>query len=143
MTFDESLLSPKPKKTFEFPDGYNHAFGLERYKVPETLFQPHIFDQEEKAGKAEDDKMGEDKSTAEASSEKKEEEKKTNYLGVHEMVYNSINNCDIDLRPLLFNNVVVTGGNTLFNGFNERLNYELPIKSPGVSHLVYFFLLCV
>jgi actin-related protein len=49
------------------------------------------------------------------------------------MVYNSINNCDIDLRPLLFNNVVVTGGNTLFSGFNERLNYELPLKAPGVS----------
>lgn len=49
------------------------------------------------------------------------------------MVYDSISSCDIDLRPLLFNNVVVTGGNTLFNGFNERLNYELPLKAPGVS----------
>lgn len=63
-------------------------------------------------------------------------ESKKQYLGVPEMVYNSINNCDIDLRPLLFNNVVVTGGNTLFSGFNERLNYELPLKAPGVSDYI-------
>jgi actin-related protein len=54
-------------------------------------------------------------------------------LGMHQMVYQSISNCDIDLRPLLFNNIVVTGGNTLFPGFNERLNYELPMMAPGVS----------
>lgn len=37
-----SLLSSRPKKPFEFPDGFNHSFGLERYKVPELLFQPNI-----------------------------------------------------------------------------------------------------
>ena len=56
-----------------------------------------------------------------------------NCFGMHQLVNNSISNCDIDLRPLLFNNVVVTGGNTLFPGFNERLNYELPMLAPGVS----------
>lgn len=92
----------------------------------------------------------------EEESEKKEEEQKAatdedveskkqqpQYLGVHEMVYNSINSCDIDLRPLLFNNVVVTGGNTLFSGFNERLNYELPLKAPGVSAYFIFLVLCL
>lgn len=48
------------------------------------------------------------------------------------MVYNSASSCDADLRPLLLNNIVVTGGNSLLNGFNERLNYELPLKAPGV-----------
>ena len=56
---------------------------------------------------------------------------------MHQLVNNSISNCDIDLRPLLFNNVVVTGGNTLFPGFNERLNYELPMLAPGVSSGIY------
>lgn len=54
-------------------------------------------------------------------------------LGIHQLIFNSICGCDIDLRPLLFNNVVVTGGNTLFPGFVERLNYELPGLAPGVS----------
>lgn len=101
-------MSSRSKKSFEFPDGFNHAFGLERYKIPETLFQPHIHDENE-------------------------EHEQPHPVGVHEMVFNSINHCDIDLRPLLFNNIVVTGGNTLFSGFNERLNYELPLKAPGVS----------
>ncbi|KAI9255904.1 actin family [Helicostylum pulchrum] len=111
VTFDEDLLSSRSKRSFEFPDGFNHAFGLERYKVPETLFQPQI---------NEEPKEETDENTTEEEN-----------VGVHEMVYDSISSCDIDLRPLLFNNVVVTGGNTLFNGFNERLNYELPLKAPG------------
>ncbi|EPB85937.1 hypothetical protein HMPREF1544_07269 [Mucor circinelloides 1006PhL] len=99
--FEEEVLSSRSKKTFEFPDGFSHSFGLDRFKLPEMLFQPNVYDKENK------------------------------FVGVHDMVYNSINNCDIDLRPLLFNNVVVTGGNTLFKGFNERLNHELPLKAPG------------
>lgn len=58
---------------------------------------------------------------------------------MHQMVYQSISNCDIDLRPLLFNNIVVTGGNTLFPGFNERLNYELPMLAPGVRKFFLFY----
>lgn len=48
----------------------------------------------------------------------------------------------MDLRPLLFNNVIVTGGNTLFTGFTERLSNELPMMIPGVkflSILIYLF----
>lgn len=110
-----SILSARTKKRFEFPDGYNHDFGLDCYKVPELLFKPDIFNEDEMT----------------------DEDEAKKHIGVHEMVYNSVNNCDIDLRPLLLNNVVVTGGNTLLNGFNERLNYELPLKAPGVSRLYF------
>lgn len=122
---DCSVLSSRSKKRFEFPDGYNHDFGVDCYKVPEILFQPDIFS--EKTG---EDETMEDDETNEGQDDIYNGSK---YIGVHEMVYNSINNCDIDLRPLLFNNVVVTGGNTLLNGFNERLNHELPLKAPSVS----------
>ncbi|CEG67674.1 hypothetical protein RMATCC62417_04071 [Rhizopus microsporus] len=102
VTFDESQLESKPKKLFEFPDGYHKEFGIERLKMSELFFQPKlVLDQE------------------------------TNYLGAHEMIYNSASSCDADLRPLLLNNIVITGGNTLLNGFTERLNHELPIKAPG------------
>ncbi|KAG1453535.1 hypothetical protein G6F56_007549 [Rhizopus delemar] len=102
VTYDESQLESRNKKPFEFPDGYNQSFGIERYKLPELFFQPKLhYDQE------------------------------TEYVGVHEMVYNSAGSCDADLRPLLLNNIVVTGGNSLLNGFNERLNHELPLKAPG------------
>ncbi|RCI01538.1 NuA4 histone acetyltransferase subunit [Rhizopus stolonifer] len=119
VTFDEG-----PKKLFEFPDGYQHQFGLERYKVPELLFQPHMNDT--KLTEQEEEEQEE-----EEEEEEEKEKKSKSQLGVHELVYNSINSCDIDLRPLLFNNIVVTGGNTLLDGFNERLHYELPLKAPG------------
>jgi actin-related protein len=54
-------------------------------------------------------------------------------VGVSQLVFDSISACDIDLRPLLFNNVIVTGGNTLFPGFTERLGNDLPMMVPGVS----------
>lgn len=42
-TYDENLLSQRPQKPFEFPDGYNNSFGAERYRVPEIMFNPrHI-----------------------------------------------------------------------------------------------------
>lgn len=129
VTFDEGLLSSRPKKLFEFPDGYQHSFGIERFRVPELLFQPNLSLQHTSKQEVEAEEE-------EGQSPKEEEQEKKNnthngYLGVHELVYNSISACDIDLRPLLFNNVVVTGGNTLINGFNERLNYELPLKAPA------------
>ncbi|KAI8988598.1 actin family [Mycotypha africana] len=132
VTFDEGLLSAKPVKSFEFPDGYNHSFGIERYKIPEMLFQPDILDKKEGNEDDEGDvemKLEDDEQATMTTGTTTVPKKKL--LGVHELIYNSINNCDIDLRPLLFNNVVVTGGNTLFNGFNERLNFELPLKAPG------------
>jgi len=39
----------------------------------------------------------------------------------------------MDMRPNLFSNIVLTGGNTLFNGLMDRLNNELSILAPGVS----------
>ena len=39
--------------------------------------------------------------------------------------------CDIDLRPALYGSVVVTGGNTLIQGFTERLNRDLSMKTPS------------
>ena len=43
----------------------------------------------------------------------------------------SVGMCDVDLRPSLYGNVVVTGGNTLLQGFNDRLNRDLSIKTPS------------
>lgn len=142
----DSALSSRSKKTFEFPDGFNHAFGLDRFKLPEMLFQPNVYDiaskKTEEKSEQEDQEASEDKDkekeketeeTEKDNAMQVDQEKDSKFVGVHDMVYNSINNCDIDLRPLLFNNVVVTGGDTLFKGFNERLNHELPLKAPGVS----------
>lgn len=43
MHFTCSIMGSRPQKPFEFPDGYNNMFGVERYKIPESLFQPQQF----------------------------------------------------------------------------------------------------
>jgi len=45
--------------------------------------------------------------------------------GFHEMVYQSINKCDIDVRRDLYSNIVLSGGTTTFKGLPERLNKEV------------------
>ena len=40
-------------------------------------------------------------------------------------ILNSINNCDISTRKTLFNNIVLTGGNTFIKGFETRLKNEI------------------
>ncbi|KTF90821.1 hypothetical protein cypCar_00047743, partial [Cyprinus carpio] len=56
-------------------------------------------------------------------------------LGVGHVVTTSIGMCDIDIRPGLYGSVIVTGGNTLLQGFTERLNRELSQKAPPSMRL--------
>ncbi|XP_060522899.1 actin-like [Cylas formicarius] len=48
--------------------------------------------------------------------------------GIHEMVYRSIMNCDIDLRRDFANNIVLSGGTTLLKDFEHRLKTELDTR---------------
>mmetsp|Transcript_38978 Transcript_38978/g.91216 ORF Transcript_38978/g.91216 Transcript_38978/m.91216 type:complete len:109 (+) Transcript_38978:2-328(+) len=45
--------------------------------------------------------------------------------GIHETTYNSIMKCDVDLRMELLNNVVMCGGNTMFEGIADRMQKEI------------------
>lgn len=51
--------------------------------------------------------------------------------GFHEMVYNSIQKCDIDVRRELYGNVVLSGGTTMFRGLPERLTKEITALAPA------------
>jgi actin len=44
---------------------------------------------------------------------------------LHQMVFNSITKCDVDLRPDFYKNIVVGGGNSHIPGFIERLTNEV------------------
>jgi actin-related protein len=44
---------------------------------------------------------------------------------LHEALYKAINESDIHYRKDLFNNIILSGGNTLFPGLKERLSREL------------------
>eukprot|EP00758_Cryptobia_borreli_P007901 Tbor_TRINITY_DN5337_c4_g2::TRINITY_DN5337_c4_g2_i1::g.4239::m.4239/K05692/ACTB_G1; actin beta/gamma 1 len=45
--------------------------------------------------------------------------------GFHEMTFQSINKCDIDVRRDLYSNIVLSGGTTMFKGLPERLGKEV------------------
>lgn len=45
--------------------------------------------------------------------------------GIHEVLTYSIQKSDLDLRKMLYQNIVLSGGSTLFKGFGDRLLSEL------------------
>ncbi|CAG8725090.1 13316_t:CDS:2, partial [Funneliformis mosseae] len=47
------------------------------------------------------------------------------YAGIHQVVFDSINRTDLDLRKILFANVVLSGGSTLYKDFGTRLLSEI------------------
>ena len=54
--------------------------------------------------------------------------------GIHEIVFKSILKSNSDIREEIFKNIVLAGGNTLFENFQPRLLKEItdlaPLKTP-------------
>ena len=51
--------------------------------------------------------------------------------GIHNLTTQSIMKTDIDLRKELFNNIVISGGTTMYKGLAERLQKEITTLAPG------------
>lgn len=97
----------QPGRVFEMPDGYNQLWGVERFTVSEGMW---------------DEK---------AALPVPGEQPITKAQTIPEMVKASVNAVDMDLRSQLLQNIVVTGGTTLVNGFTDRLNNELVAMYPS------------
>eukprot|EP00658_Telonema_sp_P-2_P061295 TRINITY_DN50008_c0_g1_i1.p1 TRINITY_DN50008_c0_g1~~TRINITY_DN50008_c0_g1_i1.p1 ORF type:complete len:400 (+),score=83.54 TRINITY_DN50008_c0_g1_i1:64-1263(+) len=91
---------------FELPDGSQLEIGKEAIQCPELLFTPSI-----RAGC---------------------EESK----GLHELVMKTASECDLDARPLLLQNIVLSGGSTCFQHLPERLQLELAKLTPCKAKVV-------
>ena len=52
-------------------------------------------------------------------------------LGMHESTHKTIMTCDIDLRKDMYENIVMSGGTTMYPGINERLTKELVGLAPN------------
>jgi actin-related protein len=50
--------------------------------------------------------------------------------GVHKLTFQSIMKCDVDIRKDLYNNIVMSGGTTMFNGIAERIQKEIKALAP-------------
>ncbi|KTW26481.1 hypothetical protein T552_02962 [Pneumocystis carinii B80] len=107
-SLSESIPSSRPAKAFEFPDGYNLLIDIDRYKVPEVLFNPSFL-----------------------ATESPEIIPPENSISLAQLLYNSAMACDTDIRATLLGNIIITGGTSLIQGFGDRILTELQLLAPG------------
>ena len=104
---NEEFIRGQPGRVFEMPDGSNQMWREQRFRVSEGMWDE-----------------GAAYPTAEPI---------TKQQTIPELVRASLGAVDVDLRPGLLHNVVLTGSTTLLNGFGDRLNNELAAMYPGTK----------
>ncbi|EIN10671.1 actin-like protein Arp4p [Punctularia strigosozonata HHB-11173 SS5] len=104
--WNDHAAAARPPRQYEFPTGFSTYFGAERFTVGEMFFRhsPQLAAQNPNLPKT-----------------------------IPALVSSSLANCDPDMRQILLANVVVTGGGSLFAGFNERLTNELTTHFANVK----------
>ena len=50
--------------------------------------------------------------------------------GIAKVCFDSIQRCDVDIRNDLYNNILLSGGNSMFAGLPERLEKEIRVLAP-------------
>nr|CAD2143423.1 unnamed protein product [Meloidogyne enterolobii] len=99
---DVEFMDKLPAVSFGFPCGYLRDFHAERAKIPEALFDLKHVDLSE--------------------------EERASLINVAQIALMSCGMCDVEIRPSLYSNLMVTGGNSLIMGFTDRLNHDLAQK---------------
>jgi len=51
--------------------------------------------------------------------------------GIHQLTYQSIMKCDVDIRKELYSNTVLSGGTTMFPGIADRVKKEMEALAPN------------
>lgn len=49
---------------------------------------------------------------------------------IQDLTYKSIQECDVDVRRELYQNIILSGGTTMFEGIGERLLKEIEMRAP-------------
>lgn len=100
--FNEVELAMIPSTSYDFPNGYIGTFGVDRFRIPEPLFDPLGNNIKILGG---------------------------DLMAMHQVLAQSISMCDVDVRPNLYSNIVLAGGTTLVQGFSDRLHMECQAKT--------------
>ena len=56
-------------------------------------------------------------------------------FGIHEMIYNSIKKCDVDIHKDLYANIILSGGSTMFPGIADRMQKEITSLAPATMKI--------
>ncbi|EXJ89205.1 actin-like protein 4 [Capronia epimyces CBS 606.96] len=99
---------------FEFPDGYNQPFSTEGFRLVESMFDGQCYyppppGSEEGALYPAPEPQG----------------------TIPGLVKASLSQVDVDIRPFLLGNVVITGSGSLIRGLPERIQLELSKMYPS------------
>ncbi|OMO49711.1 Actin-related protein [Corchorus olitorius] len=113
--YDESAYSNIPMTPYELPDGQTIEIGADRFKIPDVLFNPSLALTI----------PGMD-SFAEIS---------PSVRGLPQMVIDSINRCDVDIRKELFGSILLAGGTASMQQLKERLEKDLLEESPQAARV--------
>lgn len=128
-TFQEQEASAAPSAPYELPDGRAIEVGVERYRLPELLFNPALLGNFPAGMDVSPTSAGclvADLGAAAAAGQLK---------GIPAAVLDVVNRCDIDIRREMFGGVVLTGAGSLFPNLKERLERELQEACPATVKL--------
>ncbi|XP_062158095.1 actin-related protein 4 isoform X2 [Alnus glutinosa] len=113
--YDESAYSNIPMTPYELPDGQTIEIGADRFKIPDILFNPSLVQAI----------PGMDNFAEIAPSVR----------GLPQMVIESINKCDVDIRRELFSSILLAGGTASMQQLKERLEKDLLEESPQAARV--------
>lgn len=108
-TSNADYVKTLPPKPFEMPDGWNTVFGLERYKVVESLFDHRAAYPPTEGGH--EAPRGEDT--------------------LPSIINKSLLTCDVDTRAHLLSNIILTGAGSLIEKLPDRLHADLQAMFPN------------
>lgn len=123
-----------PLVPYELPDGTVIDVGVEKYEVPEILFDPTLVDLEDtdvlatlpmrQKALSETD-MDVSSGTQSYANIARFHEQETIKEPLHQAICNALYRCDIETHSTLVTNIVLTGGGSAFEGLSDRLKGEI------------------
>ncbi|KAH7858898.1 hypothetical protein Vadar_029185 [Vaccinium darrowii] len=113
--YDESSYSNIPMTPYELPDGQTIEIGADRFKIPDVLFNPSLVQT-----------IPGMESFADTAA---------SVRGLPQMVIDSINKCDVDIRRELFSSILLSGGTASMQQLKERLEKDLLEESPQAARV--------
>ncbi|GAV84426.1 Actin domain-containing protein [Cephalotus follicularis] len=113
--YDEKAYSNIPMTPYELPDGQTIEIGADRFKTPDILFNPSLVQT-----------IPGMENFAEIT---------PSLRGLPQMVLDSINKCDVDIRRELFSSILLAGGTASMQQLKERLEKDLLEESPQAARV--------
>ncbi|XP_043713789.1 actin-related protein 4 isoform X1 [Telopea speciosissima] len=113
--YDESAYANVPTTPYELPDGQTIEVGADRFKIPDVLFTPSLVQQTIPGMESFSDSAP--------------------VRGLPQMVVESINKCDVDIRRELFSSILLAGGTASMQQLKERLEKDLLEESPQTARV--------